>query len=75
MIEQLQERTAGEINARLLAGTLEILVEGEKGDKWHGRTRTDKILFIRDNSDCQGQIKKVLIEHTSPWSLQGKLET
>ncbi len=73
-IEQLQERIASEINARLLGKTVEILVEGKKGGKWHGRTRTGKLVFISDDNYCRGQLKKIRIEYTSPWSLQGKVE-
>jgi len=73
-IEQLQESIATEINARLLGKTVEVLVEGKKRDKWHGRTRTGKLVFFSDNSDYLGQLVKIRIEKTSPWSLQGRVE-
>jgi tRNA-2-methylthio-N6-dimethylallyladenosine synthase len=73
MIEQLQENIAAEINARLLGGTVEILVEGRKKDKWQGRTRSDKLVFFSDDGDYLGQLVNVRIEKTSPWSLQGKI--
>jgi len=73
-IEQLQERIATEINTGLLGSTVEILVEGRKGDKWQGRTRTDKLVFFRDNNNCRGQLMPVKIKQTSPWSLQGTVE-
>jgi len=56
-----------------LGKTVEVLVEGRKGDKWQGRTRTGKLVFFNSNSDCLGQIVKILIEKTSPWALQGKV--
>ena len=74
-IEQLQERIAGEINAQLLGKAVEVLVEGRKGDKWQGRTRSGKLVFFNSNSDCLGQIVKILIEKTSPWALQGKIKS
>ncbi len=73
-IEQLQESIAAEINAKLLGKTVEVLVEGKKGGKWQGRTRSGKLVFFNDNSDYLGQLVKIRIEHTSPWSLQGKIE-
>ncbi len=73
MIEQLQENIAAEINARLLGGTVEILVEGKKKDKWQGRTRSDKLVFFSDAGDYLGQLVNIRIEKTSPWSLQGKI--
>ena len=73
-IEQLQERIATEINARLLGKTVEVLVEGRKKDKWQGRTRSGNLVFFNSDSDCLGQLMKIRIEHTSPWSLQGRVE-
>jgi tRNA-2-methylthio-N6-dimethylallyladenosine synthase len=75
IIEQLQESIATEINACLLDKTVEILVEGEKGDKWQGRTRSGKLVFFNNNNDCLGQLVKIRIEKTSPWSLQGTIES
>jgi len=72
-IEQLQEKVAAEINAQLLGKMVEILVEGKVKDKWQGRTRTGKLVFFSDNNDCLGQLIKIMIEKTSPWSLQGKM--
>ena len=72
-IEQLQEGIATEINAGLLGKTAEVLVEGMKGDKWQGRTRSDKLVFFTSGNDCRGQLMLVKIEQTSPWSLQGEL--
>jgi len=74
-IEQLQKKVATEINHRLLGRTVEILVEGKKKGKWQGRTRTGKLVFFSDSNDHLGQLVKIRIEKTSPWSLQGKTET
>jgi tRNA-2-methylthio-N6-dimethylallyladenosine synthase len=74
-IEQLQEGIAAEINARLLGKTVEILVEGRKKGKWQGRTQSGKLVFVSDNNNCLGRLMKVRIEKTSPWSLQGRVES
>ncbi|MBE0415957.1 MAG: tRNA (N6-isopentenyl adenosine(37)-C2)-methylthiotransferase MiaB [Dehalococcoidia bacterium] len=74
MIEHLQEGIVTEINAQLLGSTVEVLVENRKNEKWWGRTRTDKLVFFEDEADRLGQLVKVRIEKTSPWSLQGKVE-
>ncbi len=74
-IETLQERIAAEINAQFPGKTAEVLVEGKKGGKWQGRTRNGKLVFFTETSHCLGQVKKVRIEHASPWSLQGKVLT
>jgi len=75
MIEQLQEGIAAEINAQLSGKTVEVLVEGKKKEKWQGRTRSGKLVFFNNNNDCLGRLVKIRIEKTSPWSLQGKIET
>ena len=74
-IEQLQEGIAAEINAQLLGETVEVLVEGRKKGKWQGRTKSGKLVFFSGNNNCLGQLMKIRIEKTSPWSLQGKVES
>jgi len=74
-IEQLQETIATQINRQLLGKTVEVLIEGKNKGKWYGRTRTGKLVFFTDTNDCLGQLVKIRIEKTSPWSLQGKIET
>jgi tRNA-2-methylthio-N6-dimethylallyladenosine synthase len=74
-IEQLQETIATQINRQLLGKTVEVLIEGKSKGKWYGRTRTGKLVFFTDTNDCLGQLVKIRIEKTSPWSLQGKIET
>jgi len=75
MIEQLQEGIATEINARLLGQTVEVLVEARKKGKWQGRTRSDKLVFFSDRDSYAGQLVNIRIGQTSPWSLQGKVES
>jgi len=75
IIEQLQAGIATEINAQLLDKTVEVLVEGKEKEKWQGRTRSGKLVFFNNNDDCLGQLVKIRIEKTSPWALQGKIES
>jgi tRNA-2-methylthio-N6-dimethylallyladenosine synthase len=73
-IEQLQEKIAAEINARLRGKTVEILVEGKSKGKWYGRTRTGKLVFFSQDNDYSGQLVKISIDKTSPWALQGEVQ-
>ena len=73
IIEKLQGEIASEINAALLGKTVEVLVEGKKKGKWHGRSRSGKLVFFDDKNDLLGQVVRIKIEKTSPWSLQGVL--
>jgi tRNA-2-methylthio-N6-dimethylallyladenosine synthase len=71
LVEGLQEDIAAEINARLQGTVQEVLVEGEKGGKLHGRTRSDKIVHFHGQGR-RGGLVNVRIEKTSAWSLQGQ---
>jgi tRNA-2-methylthio-N6-dimethylallyladenosine synthase len=71
----LQEAIAAEINARLRDKVVEVLVEGKAREKWQSRTRSGKLVFFSDNSDRRGQLVRIRIDKTSPWSLQGEVES
>jgi tRNA-2-methylthio-N6-dimethylallyladenosine synthase len=71
IIEQMQEAIASDINSKLLNTDVEILVEGKDKEKWFGRTRTDKLVFFNSSDNYYGQLAKVRITRTSPWSLGG----
>ena len=73
-VEQLQANIATEINSAYQDETVEVLVEGQKKGNWYGRTRGDKIVFCENDADYSGQLVKIRIKKTSPWSLQGKVE-
>jgi tRNA-2-methylthio-N6-dimethylallyladenosine synthase len=70
-VEELQRQIAGEINARLLGQTVEVLVEERHKGKWRGRTRTNKLVFFEDEGDWRGKLARVQTTWTGPWSMQG----
>jgi len=72
-IERLQKKIATEINGQLLGKTVEVLVEGKRKGRWHGRSRSGKLVFFSENGELLGKIVKVKIEKTSPWALQGRI--
>lgn len=74
LIEGMQEQIAGEINSRLLNSEVEVLVEERQGDKWRGRTRTNKLIFFPDDRDWEGRLATVQIEWAGPWSMQGQVK-
>jgi tRNA-2-methylthio-N6-dimethylallyladenosine synthase len=73
-IEEFQTAIASEINSQLQAEEMEVLVEGRKGGKWFGRTRSNKLVFFEDAGDWLGQLAIVDIQKTSPWSLGGQVK-
>jgi len=70
-IEKLQTEIAREINKRLLGKKVEVLVEGRKKGKWHGRSRSGKLVFFTSLENHLGRLVDIRIEDASPWSLQG----
>jgi tRNA-2-methylthio-N6-dimethylallyladenosine synthase len=72
-LEQLQEKILTEINAEVVGLEEEILVEGQTRGKWQGRTRSNKLVYFEDQDDRLGQLVKLKITQSSPWSLQGRL--
>jgi len=73
VVEELQARISMERNVSLLGRVEEVLVEGNRGGKWQGRTRGDKLIFFEDDQDCLGKLVRVRIEHAGHWSLKGKV--
>jgi len=73
-IEELQTAIASEINSQLQGQEVEVLVEGRKEGKWFGRTRSNKLVFFEDASDWLGQLVRIQIGKTSPWSLRGHVK-
>ena len=71
VIEELQESIAADINVRLQGTLQEVLVEGQRSGKLHGRTRTNKIAHFSGRAQ-PGDTATVLIEKSSAWSLQGR---
>lgn len=72
-VNALQEEIVTEINAAYLDQTVEVLVEEKHKGKWKGRTRTNKLVFFEDEADRLGQLVKVKIEWTGPWSMRGSV--
>jgi tRNA-2-methylthio-N6-dimethylallyladenosine synthase len=73
-IEELQTSIASEINSQLQGREVEVLVEGRKKGKWFGRTRSNKLVFFEDTGDWLGQLARIQIKKTSPWSLRGEVK-
>ncbi len=73
LIEALQEEISAEINARYLGRTVEVLFEEKVRGRWKGRTPQNKLVFVESEADLRGQIRRVLITWTGPWSMIGRL--
>lgn len=69
LLEELQAGIAEKINARYAGQTTEVLFEQRQGERWKGRTRTNKLVFLQAEGDLRGQILPVKIDWTGPWSM------
>jgi tRNA-2-methylthio-N6-dimethylallyladenosine synthase len=72
-LEELQAGIAARINANYLQRTVEVLIEERKGDRWKGRTRTNKLVFLGSQADLRGQTVPVHIQWSGPWTMIGVL--
>ena len=73
LVEEMQASIATEINSTFMSQTVEVLVEGKKKGKWHGRTQSDKIVFFEHPDNWLGHLVLVKIEYSSPWFFRGSL--
>ena len=72
-IWEMQESVQAEINKDLVGKALEVLIEGKKKDKFFGRTRSDKLVFIDTDINKINELVYVEIEQSTAWSLQGTI--
>ena len=73
-LETLQEQVVAEINGQYLGQTVEVLVEDQVKGKWRGRTPQNKLVFFSDDGrDWRGQLARVQVTWTGPWSMQARL--
>lgn len=73
LVEELQEKIAGEINQSYQDKSVEVLFEGENKGRWRGRTPNNKLVFVESEEELIGKILPVTITWTGPWSMQGRL--
>jgi tRNA-2-methylthio-N6-dimethylallyladenosine synthase len=72
-LEALQESISAEIAACYLGETVEVLFEDKVRGRWRGRTPNNKLVFVESGEILRGQVRKVIITWTGPWSMQGTL--
>ena len=78
-VGELQQEIQARNNACLIGRNFDVLVEGRKRGRLHGRSRGDKLVYLNTPSDLPshqpviGQTVKVQITESSPWSLEAEL--
>ncbi|HEX5141635.1 MAG TPA: tRNA (N6-isopentenyl adenosine(37)-C2)-methylthiotransferase MiaB [Dehalococcoidia bacterium] len=69
-VEEVEGRISAEINAGYEGSEQAVLVEGKRDGRWHGRTRSNKLVHFMGEAAI-GDVVKVRIERATAWSLQG----
>jgi tRNA-2-methylthio-N6-dimethylallyladenosine synthase len=75
-VDELQQEIQTRNNAKLVGCVFELLIEGRKRSRLHGRTRGDKLVYVNTeySQDLEsGQTILGEITSSSPWSLEAKL--
>ncbi len=73
LLEEMQEKIVGEINARILGQNVEVLFEEKVKGRWKGRTPTNKLVFVECSEDLRGRLLPARVTWTGPWSMQATL--
>jgi tRNA-2-methylthio-N6-dimethylallyladenosine synthase len=73
VLEDLQEKIVGGINAKYLGEKVEVLFEEKVKGRWRGRTPTNKLVFVETDDNLRGKILPVTVTWTGPWSMQARL--
>ena len=70
-LEAVQNEIGHEINKAYVGREEEILIEDRKGVRWHGRTRSNKLVYVDGGERYHGELVNVTIREASPFSLTG----
>jgi tRNA-2-methylthio-N6-dimethylallyladenosine synthase len=71
VIETLQKEIGEAKMARYLGRVETVLVEEQRQRRWYGRNPQGKLVFFDDPRALRGQVVRVRISHTGPWSMSG----
>ena len=71
-LERLQKEIQTRKNHAYWGQTIEVLVEDKHKGRWRGRSPQGRLVFFDDPRELVGQVVKVKITHTGPYSLSGE---
>jgi tRNA-2-methylthio-N6-dimethylallyladenosine synthase len=73
LLEDLQEKIVGEINAGYLGQIVQVLFEEKVKGRWKGRTPTNKLVFVESQEQLHGRLLPVTVTWAGPWSMQARM--
>ena len=68
-LETVQNEIGHEINQGYVGREEEVLIEDRKDGRWHGRTRSNKLVYVDGGDRYHGELVDVTIREASPFSL------
>ena len=71
VVETLQKEISEAKMARYLGQVETVLVEERRQQRWYGRNPQGKLVFFDDPRALRGQVVRVRVTHTGPWSMSG----
>jgi tRNA-2-methylthio-N6-dimethylallyladenosine synthase len=69
-VEEVEAGISEALNLALEGTDQEVLVEGRRDGRWHGRTRSNKLVHFAGETAI-GEVVSVRIERATAWSLKG----
>ncbi len=76
VLDDLQAKISYQINKEMVGTTEEILIEGQKDVRWHGRTRTNRLVYIEGGAEHRhGELVDVEITKATTWSVEGTVKS
>ena len=78
-VDEFQQVVQAKNNALLVGTQFDVLIEGRKRGRVHGRSRGDKLIYLNPPAEGSrpepqpGQTVQVEITDSSPWSLESEL--
>jgi len=78
-VDEFQQEIQAKNNATLIGQSLDVLVEGRKRGRLHGRSRGDRLIYLNVPNGLgvpepqAGDTVNVEITDSSPWSLEAEL--
>ena len=79
VVDEFQQVVQARNNALLVGTQFDVLIEGRKRGRVHGRSRGDKLIYLKAPVEGSmpepqpGQTVQVEITNSSPWSLESEL--
>ena len=75
VLDALQAEISHQINREMVGTTEEVLIEGRKDGRWHGRTRANRLVYLAgEGARTPGELVDAEITKATTWSVEGTVK-